>query len=236
KSAPMDGLRGGITSVLTAGAMRFGKNKHALQGMVEEAGKGGKVNIRQNFKKVFGGNSERIIATFVEWPVTKVGEGKVDLDAVPAELLEGFLQEVNETSIETHTGTAHEGSRADRVERELRKNENKLTEAERNDFRQMHQQASATDPYITVAEYVRVRNDMAADAVFAWSQRNPGKTLTEAQIKAYIMWCREAVDAETFQQRIHTDPDLVDVVRNVETEVKTETDAGKTAAGDRDFG
>jgi hypothetical protein len=237
KNAPMQGLKGGITSMLTAGAMRLpGKKKQQLQDLVKDAGPKGKVNIKENFKKVFGGNTERVIATFVEWSVDKIGKGKIDIEAVPGELLEGFLQEVSETSMETHTGTAHEKTRGARAEAELKRNEGRLTDQEKTDFADMHAKAGPTDPYITIQEYVRIRATMAGDAVYAWSQRNPGKTLTEAQVKAYVMWCREATDATTFQTRVHTDPDLVEAVQQAKDKPAdhAKTEAGKKAGSQTD--
>jgi hypothetical protein len=229
EKVPMRALKGGITSAVTAGILS-GKKKE-LQETVDKAGKGGTVNIRENFKQVFGANTERIVATFVEWSVDTIGKGKIDLDKVPADLLERFLQEVAETNIETHTGTAHERSRSGRAQKDLARAKERLTEAEQRDFLKMQASAQATDPYISLTEYVRVRNSMAADALFAWSQRS-GKTLTEAQVKAFIQYAREADTADDFQARLNQDPESIPAVQAAKDAPAPKLDPGQLAQGD----
>ncbi len=231
EAVPMQALKGGITSMITAGVMRMGKKKE-LQALSHQAGRKGTVNIRENFKKVFGGNTERVIAVFVEWSVNKVGSTKIDLDAVPGELLEGFLQEVSETSVETHTESAHEGSRTRRAEKDIEKHKDKLTKSERDGFLEMQSRASSTDPYVTVGEFIHARQERARDSLLAWTEANPGKTLTPAQMSAYVMWVRDAPDANILRERLQTNPETVpEVIRAKDTKPDVQTDAKTDADG-----
>ena len=161
----------------------------------------------------------------VEWTVNNAGKTKIDLDAVPAELLEGFLQEVSETSVETHTETAHEAKRSGRAQKDIDKHKDKISKNEADGFIHMQSQAQATDPYVTVGEYVRARQQMTRDAIFNWIEKHPGKTLTSEQVKAFDEWVRDAVDAKEFHKRLGTDPLTVGDVINAKSTAKAGVDS-----------
>jgi hypothetical protein len=206
-SVPGGALRGGITSIVTSGATRvLGAKKGQLQELAN-ASRGKKINIRENFATVFGDQREAMIATFTEFAIAKIGGEKFDIENVPGELLQGYLQEMNEKSVEMHTGTAHRGKRGDRAQADVKKYEHLLTRQEQADFLKMNEGAEATDTYITPADYVGVRHRMATDALGAWSERT-GQQATPAQAQAFIMFVRGAKDADELQLRLQMDPKL----------------------------
>jgi hypothetical protein len=204
-SVPGGALRGGITSIVTSGATRvLGAKKGQLQDLAH-ASRGKKINIRENFATVFGDQREAMIATFTEFAIAKIGGEKFDIENVPGELLQGYLQEMNEKSVEMHTGTAHKGKRGDRAQADVKKYEHLLTKQEQTDFLKMNDGAEATDTYITPADYVGVRHRMATDALGAWGERT-GQQLTPDQAQGFIMFVRGAKDADELQLRLQTDP------------------------------
>jgi hypothetical protein len=206
-SVPGGALRGGITSIVTSGATRvLGAKKGQLQDLAH-ASRGKKINIRENFATVFGDQREAMIATFTEFAIAKIGGEKFDIENVPGELLQGYLQEMNEKSVEMHTGTAHRGKRGDRAQADVKKYEHLLTRQEQTDFLKMNEGAEATDTYITPADYVGVRHRMATDALGAWGERT-GQQLTPDQAQGFIMFVRGAKDADELQLRLQMDPKL----------------------------
>lgn len=212
-SVPGDALKAGITSIATSAVMSVGK-KNELNAVAQDAKKaGGRVNIRENFKTVFGGNKERVLSAFVEWAVEKGFKGKIgNLEDVPADLLEGFISEVGEASQEMHVGTASAARRKKKAAEDVAKNKNLLNEQERKDYEDMAGNAGGSDPYITPLDYIRAREKMAIDALYSWADKTKSNVST-AQAKVYIAWVRQAIGPDEFQDRLNKDP--TDVIKDL---------------------
>jgi hypothetical protein len=216
-SVPGGALRGGITSIVTAGATKvLGGKKGQLQ-QIAKANKGKTINLRENFATVFGDQREAMIATFTEFAIAKIGGERFDIENVPGELLEGYLQEMSEKSVEMHTGTAHKAGRGERARADAKKYEQLLTKQEQADFVRMNEEAAGTDTYISPADYVGVRHQMATDALGAWSERT-GQQLTPAQAQGFVMFVRGARDADELQTRLQMDPRLAATAQAIDAQ------------------
>lgn len=226
-AVPMKMFKAGMTSLITSGVMRFAKKKE-LSHMAEDAKhSGGRVNIKENFKKVFGNNSQRVVSVFTGWAVEHVGH-KIDIEAVPGELLESFLSDIQQQNVNMHVETANEHSRAARAEKDVAKYHELMTPSEREAFKEMHGRAQPSDPYVTVGEFLRTRNQLASDALTSWAERHPGKSLTSEQAEAFAKYVREAQDAEQFKKRLDEDPESIHEVQKAK---EAKPDAAKAAAG-----
>lgn len=211
-AVPMHMLKAGMTSLITSGVLHFGSKKKDIAAMAEQAQHSGRINLKENFKKVFGNNGTRALNVFMMWATDHVGH-KIDIEAVPAELLQGWLNDLSQQNINVHTETAHEGSRSARAERDVEKFKHQMTASEQAAFMEMNARSAPSDPYVTVGEFLNTRTQLTADRLNAWGAQHPDKSLTSAQCEAFSKWVREAPTGKDFADRLKVDPETVDAVK-----------------------
>jgi len=208
---PGDALRGGITSLLTAGVghvlKRGGHGGADLGDMTKQQRK---VSLSRNIKKVFGDPEEKISGALVEWAMNQ--SDPIDWSAAPGELLQGVISEYGEASTEMHTGTASAASRKRNVDKHLAIWGHELNSNEEHDFRSMHEGASSTDAFVTVKDYARVRTEVAMTGLSGWEAKHG--PLTPAQRDAFVKWVRQAQTADELSARAKHDPLSLPEVRS----------------------
>jgi hypothetical protein len=185
------------------------------------------VDVRANFAEYFGDQAGTMQEAFVSWAVEQGFRGEFpDIESVPAHLVRAYLEEVQEKGNEMHTNTANAGRRRRRMDADVDANGGNMTQAERHAFAEMNARAEGTTPYVTVEQFVAVREGMANDAI-ANFEGDQGVTLNEAQRFAFIEFCRQANNPDAFRARLQQNPLSVPSVIAAgqigETETTTET-------------